>query len=170
MSSTFEPSSCELSRMRTRARLSSHVSKFTCLAYTVTHEHPLHVAVLLCTVLYREQQDGVCISSPGCLEARVNAMVRQPVLHTFQYSLYCRIQMFTFCLCFLCIFLQKVLQTYHSTVLYSQLCLLNTKANFVGLTNKLDLGMCSQNRTRPCAGDLLHLGFIFSTYMSAFLV
>ena len=49
---TYEHSSCELSKMRTRVHVSNHVSWFTCLAYIVTCVHPLQVVVILCTLLY----------------------------------------------------------------------------------------------------------------------
>ena len=67
---TYEPSSCELSKMWTCIRMSNHISWFTCLVYIVTCVHPLQVVVLLCTVLY-----SIFISSPGCPEASIKATV-----------------------------------------------------------------------------------------------
>ena len=51
-SPTYEPSSCELSKMQLGNHTSNHASKFTCLVYIVTRLHPLQMVVLLCTSLY----------------------------------------------------------------------------------------------------------------------
>ena len=48
--STYEPSSCELSKMQMCVPKSSHISELTCLAYMCVH--PLQRAVLLCPFLY----------------------------------------------------------------------------------------------------------------------
>ena len=55
-----------------------------------------------------------------------------------------RMKMFIFCVCFLCIAFVKIVicllcYILYNIILYSQLCMLSTSANFVGLTNKLDL-------------------------------
>ena len=47
--STYEPSSCELSKMQMCVPKSSHISELTCLAYMCVH--PLQRAVLLCPFL-----------------------------------------------------------------------------------------------------------------------
>ena len=51
-SPTYEPSSCELSKIRTCVSMSNHLSQFTFLEYTATCMQPLQVVVLLCTLQY----------------------------------------------------------------------------------------------------------------------
>ena len=42
---------------------------------------------------------------------------------------------------------------------------LDTSANFVGLTNKLDLQMCSQKGTLLYVGNLLYFFFFLALYL-----
>ena len=58
-SPTYEPSGCELPKMRTCIRTSNCVSQFTCLEYIVMCMNPLQVVVLLCTLLYCTVQGTV---------------------------------------------------------------------------------------------------------------
>ena len=51
-SPTYEPSSCELSKMQLSKHVSNPASKFTCLAYPVTCVHSLQMVVLLSTSLH----------------------------------------------------------------------------------------------------------------------
>ena len=94
--------------------MSNHISQFTCLKYIVMFMYPLQVSVLLCTVLYRVQQYGIFISSPGCPKTRVKAVVmadtakKHRLFHctTILFRvLYYKTKnvFFTFCACFLCV-------------------------------------------------------------------
>ena len=47
----------------------------------------------------------------------------------------------------------KVLQAYDSTSAIQLIVLVGDLANFGGLTNRLDLQMCSWNGTHPYVGD-----------------
>ena len=55
----YKLSSCKLSKMGTCVHMSSHVSLFTCLVFTVTCVHPLQVAVLLYTLQYCVEYSSV---------------------------------------------------------------------------------------------------------------
>ena len=134
-----------------------------CIFYKWLCFHVLH-----CIALYRVQQNSsICISSPGCLEASAKAAMMELVplgsSSCCTAVLYCsryytvRLKMFYFLfLFFKCITCVKstinLLQysTTQPTVLAGYL------RNFVGLTDKLNLGMCSQNRTSSYVGDLLY--------------
>ena len=72
-----------------------------------------------------------------------------------------RMNMFIFCFYILCIAFVKIVISLlcyilYNIVLYSQLCMLGTSANFVVLTNKLDLWMCSWSATCSYLGELLY--------------
>ena len=65
-------------------------------------------------------------------------------------------------LVFYVLFVWKVFQVYYSIVPYSQLCSLGPWGNFAGLTNTLDLLMCSWKGTHSFVADLLYSsGFCF---------
>ena len=66
--------------------------------------------VLYCTVLYRVQQYNILISSPGCPEASVKAVVMQLVLLYFSRYHTVKVKMFSLFfvfVCFLCIICVK---------------------------------------------------------------
>ena len=77
---------------------------------------------------------------------------------TFQGTVRLKVFIFVFFMYYLCKKYYKPTVLY-STVLYSPLCQLGTQVNFVGLINKLDFGMCFQNRTHSYVGDLVYLSW-----------
>ena len=136
--------------MQTCVHMSSHVSQFTCLTYTVTCmvlRKRLCFCVLYCTVLYSIQSYSSLISSPGCLEASIKAALMWPVLLPAPgcQLLHCTIMLFKVLYCKIknvLIFVYELYEKYYNTTvpsIHNQLCQLGTWANSVGCMNKLDL-------------------------------
>ena len=55
----YKPSRCKLSKMGMCVHMSSHISLFTCLVFTVTCVHPLQVVILLYTLQYCVEYSSV---------------------------------------------------------------------------------------------------------------
>ena len=148
--------------MQASVHMSNHVS-YMCLAYIVTSVHPLQVVVLLGTILYSTVQSTIAqylYFKPRMFKALGMQLVllRSATCYNvlLYFSRYCKIKNALF---FVSVFMYYLCVKYYklSTVLYSQLCQLDTQAIVAGLRNKLDLQMHSQNRIHLYVGDLLQL-------------
>ena len=109
-SPTYEPSSCELSKMRTWVRMSNHISQFTCLVYIVMCVHPLQVVVLLCTLLHSTVQSTVVqylYFKPRRFGSKCKTSGDVAGTTVLFKVLYCKIKMFCFFVCILCIICVK---------------------------------------------------------------
>ena len=109
------------------------------------------------TVLYRVQQYSIFISSSGCPEASIKAVVMQLVL--LYFSRYCpvRLQMFNFCVSLF--FMYYLCKKYYKpiTVQYYIADYVSwvPRLTLLDLRNKLDLRTRSLNGTHLYVGDLL---------------
>ena len=142
--------------------MSNHISQFTCLAYIVMCVHPLS-QLCFCTLLCSTVQCTVVqylYCKPRMSGRKCKSSGEVAGTTVLFKVLYCKIKnvFFIFCVClFMCYLCEKCYEPI--AVLYSRLCQLGTQANFVGLTNKLDLGTSSWNRTLSYVGDLMYFKF-----------
>ena len=152
--------------MQMCVHMSSHVSQSTCLAYIVTCEHPLQVAVRLCTSLYSAVESTVLQylyfmpRMSGSKRRSSSDVAGTTVLFKV---LYCKVKnvSFGFCVCFLCIICVKSminLLRYSRTqpvVLVAHLGWLCWTYAQTGLRQ-----VHSWSRTRSWVGDLLYLAVL----------
>ena len=126
----------------------SHRSRIVCLVSVVLCAHPLRVVAVLCTVLYRVHSTPPSPTSPpssspdsSFLFTRCQPLYASYCTLLLYFSRYCTVRWKMFS--FLCLFLMYYLCEWYCkpiTVRY-HIANLGTQANFIGLMNKLDLGM-----------------------------